>query len=407
MAQASTLATIWLSDSNYVHPLFDWRVDKIYKLTVDTMAKNIVICIDGTGNEFGNTNSNVVKLFSTLRFDDCSQIAYYHPGLGTMGAPNALSKFGQWVTKVAGQAFGFGLSGILTDTYTFLMENFEAGDKIYLFGFSRGAYSCRALAAMLHMFGLVRRGNEPLIPYVLRMFKAKQKDFPLAAQFKTSFSRECKVHFVGLWDTVSSVGWVYNPVSLPFTFANPDIRIGRHAVSIDERRCAFRQNLWSAKTIEGQDIKQLWFPGVHSDIGGGYAEAESGLAKLTLEWMLEEAEKADLQIDLHKKSQILGYTSSSCAKPDPGSQLHNSLKGPWRLLELMPRKHKDMQTNPPITRWEIPLSKPRKILQDAEFHVSTFARMKTLPEYRPSNVISIRPNWQSATQTHEPPVALV
>jgi uncharacterized protein (DUF2235 family) len=126
MAQASTLATIWLSDSNYVHPLFDWRVDKIYKLTVDTMAKNIVICIDGTGNEFGNTNSNVVKLFSTLRFDDCSQIAYYHPGLGTMGAPNALSKFGQWVTKVAGQAFGFGLSGILTDTYTFLMENFEA-----------------------------------------------------------------------------------------------------------------------------------------------------------------------------------------------------------------------------------------------------------------------------------------
>jgi hypothetical protein len=66
-----------------------------------------------------------------------------------------------------------------------------------------------------------------------------------------------------------------------------------------------------------------------------------------------------------------------------------------------------MQTNPPITRWEIPLSKPRKILQDAEFHVSTFARMKSLPEYRPSNVISIRPDWQSATQTHEPPVALV
>jgi len=364
------------------------------------MAKNIVICIDGTGNEFGNTNSNVVKLFSTLQLDGSGQIAYYHPGLGTMGAPNALSKLGQWATRTAGLAFGYGLSGILSDSYTYLMENFEAGDNVYLFGFSRGAYSCRALAAMLHMYGLVRRGNEALIPYVLRMFKAKQKDFPLAAQFKNSFSRECKPHFVGLWDTVSSVGWVYDPVTLPFTYANPDIKIGRHAVSIDERRCAFRQNLWSPKTIGGQDIKQLWFPGVHSDIGGGYAEAESGLAKISLEWMLEEAGNAGLQVDSQKRSQILGYTDSGFAKPDPGAPLHNSLRGPWLLLEIMPRKHKDMQTIPPKTRWQIPLCKPRRIQQDAEFHASTFARMKAVAEYRPKNLISIRPDWQSAAQTH-------
>src|SRR3954464_5579096 len=152
------------------------------------MPKNIVICIDGTGNEFGATNSNVVKLYSVLNLDANSQIAYYHPGLGTLGSPNALTKLTRWWTKMLGLAFGYGLSAILTDTYTFLMENFEAGDKVYLFGFSRGAYSCRALAAMLHMFGLVRRGNEPLIPYVIRMFKADKKDFAVAAKFKATFS---------------------------------------------------------------------------------------------------------------------------------------------------------------------------------------------------------------------------
>src|SRR3954471_21430454 len=126
------------------------------------------------------------------------------------------------------------------------------------------------------------------------MFKADKKDYAVAAKFKATFSRECKPHFVGLWDTVSSVGWAYDPVTLPYTYANPDIEIGRHAISIDERRCAFRQNLWSNKTTANQNIEQLWFAGVHSDVGGGYTESESGLAKVCLEWMLTEAAKAQL-----------------------------------------------------------------------------------------------------------------
>ena len=91
------------------------------------MAKNIVICIDGTGNQFGTNNSNVVKLYSVLKCSSQNQIAFYHPGLGTMGSPNALSKISQWWTRMFGLAFGYGLSGALEDCYTFLMENYEIG----------------------------------------------------------------------------------------------------------------------------------------------------------------------------------------------------------------------------------------------------------------------------------------
>lgn len=163
------------------------------------MAKNIVICIDGTGNEFGQSNSNVVKLYSTLIRDSPTQIAFYHPGLGTMGSPKALYKISQWWTKVCGLAFGYGFSGALEDCYTFLMENYEDDDSIYIFGFSRGTCCARALAAMIHMYGLVQKGNEPLIRYILRMFKTKnrtEQDFLLAAAFKATFSLRCKMHFV-------------------------------------------------------------------------------------------------------------------------------------------------------------------------------------------------------------------
>ena len=132
------------------------------------MGKNIVICCDGTGNEFGDRNSNVVKLFATLVLDPRTQVAYYDPGIGTMGANNALTKIGKWFTKVLGLAFGYGLLDNVGDAYRFLMQNWEPGDRLYLFGFSRGAYTVRVLASMLHLFGLLPRDNEQLTPYILR-----------------------------------------------------------------------------------------------------------------------------------------------------------------------------------------------------------------------------------------------
>ena len=353
------------------------------------MAKNIVICIDGTGNEFGPSNSNVVKLYYILKYDSQSQIAFYHPGLGTMGSPNALSKLSRWWTKVCGLAFGYGLSGSLQDCYTFLLENYEDQDSVYIFGFSRGAYCARALAAMVHMYGLVQKGNEPLIRYVLKMFTTKNRTaqtFQLAGEFKATFSRCCKMHFVGVWDTVGSIGWLYDPVTLPYTAMNPDIEVGRHAISIDERRAAFRQNLWRIDLNHPQDIEQVWFAGVHSDIGGGYPEPESGLAKITLKWMVEKAEAHGLLVDASRKNDILGVTNPNMAKPDCLAPLHKSLKGWWWILEFFPRRHLDMRLTPPAWRWKIPLASRRYIASDSAIHPSVADRPLGDSKYRPVNL---------------------
>src|SRR2546427_5693195 len=224
------------------------------------MAKNIVICADGTGNKFCNKNTNVVKLYSALDLSDPTrQIAYYHGGLGTMGAPGALSQWSKRWTKTRGLAFGYGLTDAIGHSYSFLMDTFEEGDRIYLFGFSRGAYTVRALSGMLHMFGLIRPRDYNLVDYATEMLKTKQDagTFGVAADFKQTFSRDCRPHFTGVWDTVSSVGWIWDPVHVPYTAKNPDLCIGRHAVAIDERRCFFRQNLWGVG-LPNQDIKQVW-----------------------------------------------------------------------------------------------------------------------------------------------------
>ena len=229
------------------------------------MAKNIVICCDGTGNEFSDRNSNVVKVYQMLVLDP-TQVAYYHPGVGTMGARSALSPIGKAWTKLIGYAFGYGASDNVADAYQFLMRNFKPGDQIYVFGFSRGAYTARVLCGLLHMVGLLREDNEGLIPYAIRLMKTKPLTgdvFKIAGKFKDTFSRPCKPHFVGVWDTVSSMGWIYNAVKFPFTTAtsNPDLNIVRHAVSIDERRAFFRQNLFGPPSDKNpnQSVEEVWF----------------------------------------------------------------------------------------------------------------------------------------------------
>jgi len=123
--------------------------------------------------------------------------------------------------------------------------------------------------------------------------------FDLASEFRSTYGKAaCAPHFIGVWDTVSSVGWIDNPLHLPYSADNGDIQIGRHAVAIDERRAFFRNNLWRPRPPDGgpKDLKQVWFPGVHCDIGGGYPEAESGLSKIALEWMFREAVAAGLPV---------------------------------------------------------------------------------------------------------------
>jgi uncharacterized protein (DUF2235 family) len=269
------------------------------------MPRNIVICCDGTANEFTTNRTNVVKLYYALALNDPQrQIGYYHPGLGTMEATAALTAIARGTTRFLGKAFGYGLSADIRDAYVFLMNSFAPGDRVFLFGFSRGAYTARAVASLLRMYGLLGKGNEPLVPYAIRMLNAVNKlderarrkgraqalkaarneYFRLANQFRATFSaHECRPYFLGVWDTVSSVGWIGNPLRLPYTADNPHIEIGRHPVPIDERRAFFRQNLWYPRRSPAQsgpkDLKQVWFPGVHCDVGGAIRKERAGLLK--------------------------------------------------------------------------------------------------------------------------------
>lgn len=316
------------------------------------MSKNIVLCCDGTGNGFDNPNndSNVVKLYNTLVIGS-DQIAYYHPGVGTMGAPNARGRIEKEWTRAKGLAFGSGLLDNVADAYRYLMNKFEKNDRIFLFGFSRGAYTARAIASLLHVFGLLEGGNEGLIPYILRLYAKRTKEtkrsaptFTTEDNFKYAFSREVEVHFCGLWDTVSSYGWITSPIDLPFAGQNPIIRASRHAISIHEHRCCFQANLWGS-ALPDQDIRQVWFAGFHSDVGGSNAECESGLSKVSFEWILVEAQKAELKIDATRANIVLGRDPIPASlrflpefvTPNAKGALHESLKRAWWLLEYYPR----------------------------------------------------------------------
>ena len=326
-------------------------------------GKNIVICCDGTGNVIGENHSNVVKLVRSILQDKKQQCVFYDPGLGTMSAPGALTGAGKAFTRALGLAVGFGIHHNMREAYQFLMNHYEEGDRVFLFGFSRGAYTVCSLAGVLNRCGLLDKGNDNLIDLALQTYQNSWKSVEEAKAtrlFKATFGRECKPHFLGIWDTVASVGWLMNGNPFPSANANPDVRFIRHAVSIDERRLKFQPELWQTPqdVREDQDVKEVWFAGVHSDVGGGYHEKESGLSKLALHWMISEAVEQGLQIDEHKCIETLGIKKEMMkvatrgsktdffltlpkeyneivVSPDPGGPMHNSLRGFWIVLDSL------------------------------------------------------------------------
>jgi uncharacterized protein (DUF2235 family) len=369
------------------------------------MAKNIVVCCDGTANEFARDQTNVVKLYSMLEQNPLRQLTYYHPGLGTMEPAGALTKLSRRITKLLGQAIGYGLEADIRDAYVFLMNSYLEGDRIFLFGFSRGAYTVRALASLIRMYGIIRTGNEPLVPYAIRMLtginaaRAKRPQearttnaetsalFKLANEFKSTFSSSnvSNIRFVGVWDTVNSVGWIENPLKLPYTANNPSIEVGRHAISIDERRAFFRTNLWKLSTPPAdsgpKNLKQVWFAGVHCDVGGGYPESQSGLSKNALKWMVQEARASGLFVDLSKMTEILGRGPGDWTPPNAKADRHESLKGAWRIAEFFPKKHFNRDTGKEERRMN--LFRRRTIPNNSLIHESVFQRgdeyLKLLP----------------------------
>ena len=361
------------------------------------MPRNIVICCDGTNNEFGPENTNVVRLVQVLDRDPAKQHLYYDPGVGTLPEPGAWMRYQKKLSEWCGLAFGAGLTWKVQEAYSFLMDFWEPGDSVFLFGFSRGAYTVRVLAGLLHALGLMPRGNQHLVPYVMQLFKAIRMDKmqaetskcrKLCDEFRWTFARRMAegddarhfhVHFLGIWDTVSSVGWVWDPAKFQYTVQNPSIDVIRHAVSVDERRWFFRQN--QMRQTGKQDLQELWFPGVHCDVGGGYPEADSGLWRIPFQWILDEARCAGLLVNRQRLDFVLQKTQAP-VRPwlEPK---HESLKGLWWLAEFFPK----LPWQDGSSGWlpEFGLGRHRQIPDKALIHKSVLLRIREDKSYLPPN----------------------
>jgi uncharacterized protein (DUF2235 family) len=409
--------------------------------------KNIIICCDGTGNEISENISNVLKLYRMMRKTgktEPHQVVFYDPGVGTLARPDPWRKVWQDTITILGLVTGYGLDDNVLAGYEFLVNNYEEGDDIYLFGFSRGAYTVRVLAGLIHKVGLVSPQQVNLAGTGLTAYKqfsssnlqsglglgphqftdgADEADQagPVtkddqAAQFARILSaRWPTIRFVGVWDTVASVivprpDRFYLPSlqELAFTQNNPSVKTFRQANSIDEHRRMFRLKPWDegqtfmrnrfSKTnnAEPQDSLQVWFAGAHADIGGGYPEKESGLSKFPLIWMIDEAEKCGLAVDRRTVNQLAWGVQRkgspfSYVAPDFMRDPHDSMSLVWRLLEYIPKadKYKEWKSRQSYLGHYIPDAEPRPIPEDAFIHESVIKRMDAVPKYRPENFPSL------------------
>lgn len=311
--------------------------------------RNLVVCCDGTWNSIDQQSddgvlnpTNVVRLYHCA-VDSEDQLKYYHPGVGTNGKI--------WKKIVEG-GMGLGLARNIMSAYRWLCDNYRAGDRFFLFGFSRGAYTVRCLAGMIASCGLIQLDEEKYdrfkaVQAVYDKARLGQDDLPKGATFHVDDNGQIMkdIHFLGVWDTVGAAGIPNESVILnaidsirdlrfPDCELSPLVKNARHAVAIDEVRASFTPTLWD--NIEGRTdtVKQVWFPGCHSDVGGGYPE--TGLSDIALDWMLNEAISLGLKCDEAVIAQV---------KPDPMGVLHNSLNKTFRKFQTRPRSlpllHKD------------------------------------------------------------------
>jgi uncharacterized protein (DUF2235 family) len=171
------------------------------------MPKNIVLCCDGTGNEVEANLSNVLKLFRIVRKNE-EQVVFYHPGVGTISDSERWSRLKSDALGVWGLLTGYGLDEDVLSAYRFLVDTYSDHDNIYLFGFSRGAYTMRVLAGFLRLIGLLDRPQRDLAAYALTAYKraAEEGDFEIGWRFERVIgTRPVPIKFIGVWDTVSSV----------------------------------------------------------------------------------------------------------------------------------------------------------------------------------------------------------
>ena len=313
---------------------------------------NIVVCADGTWNRpeediEKDFPTNVLKLARAIKpsASGVKQHVFYDWGLGS------------YHSSVSAGATGRGIHKNIQDGYRYIVQNYAVNDKIFLFGFSRGAYTVRALSGLINNCGILKRPDARLISKAWKIYKSpSRKNKPQGEAAKLFRRDHChpsrKVHFVGVWDTVGALGI---PVSLMGlldrydeyydTKMGPNVSIARHALAIDEKRKDFEPTIWTPR--EGVDLKQIWFAGVHTDIGGSYPpDKNTGIraSDTPLKWMLDEAQKAGLKIEpyirqsltdgakgkLHKSRKLAYRFKSALNRPliidDKPTKIHPSVK---------------------------------------------------------------------------------
>jgi len=330
--------------------------------------RNIVLCLDGTNNEPETGVTNVARMFELAAKDD-RQLAYYDPGVGTMGARGAVTRPGKALTRAAGLVLGFGIKDNIEDAYTFLMHHYQPGDRIFVFGFSRGAYTARALTGMLRTVGLLRPGADNLVPYAVKLYthtgklvkgvdldrmseeerarlRAQDKEFwdlrdsftrrfgnP---EFPSQFARTRQVHFLGVWDTVKSVGWLnwraqFQQARWPYTATITNVETARHALAIDERRRAYREYRFKGDAVTSSDgrYQEMWFAGVHSDVGGVYVDNHD-LSNIAFAWMVDGAVAAGMKIRPQVYKRMVGVKFGAPLAPAVvQGTLHRNPKAWW------------------------------------------------------------------------------
>lgn len=334
--------------------------------------KRLVICADGTWNlrdqkdESGKRRpTNVTKLARAVRPRDghgVDQVVFYHDGLGTHGP----------LDKVTGGAFGDGIEDNVRNLYRFIVYNYEPGDELFFFGFSRGAFTVRTLAGFMNRLQLIEKDDDYWVPELYACYENNHgPETPQwqKAQQRIKGKRPCPpIKMIGVWDTVGALGapgvigkvasavngnkYDYHDVKL-----NDTIQHAYHALAIDERRSPFKPNLWTRPAGWQGRLEQGWFPGVHSNVGGGCTP--DGLANEALHWIVDKARALDLEFD----DAYLKHF-----EPHYETKLHDSMSLKYRIFGPYDR---------PIGEH----------LQDGEFvHRAALDRWKRVASYRPKKL---------------------
>lgn len=349
--------------------------------------KRLIVCCDGTWQDLSASYpTNVVKMAQIIQpiaSDGTPQVVYYQSGLGTEHGKGE---------KVVGGVFGWGIDTNIQDAYRFLCLNYQPGDEVYLFGFSRGAYTVRSLAGLIYCSGLLQRAHIREVPQAYRLYRERDiaPSHPDAISFRQQYGENIPIKLLGCWETVGELGvpdlipFVSNWINAKYQFydtqLNRQIQFALHAVAIDERRKVFNVTPMMISKDAKTSLTQVWFPGTHSCIGGGQQELR-GLADAALEWMIEAINKLGLELEFVANPEAVAedgiqpnYQISFNAETDDifslGGLIYRDLNNPG-----------DFST--------VPISLDQSFF-DHNIHLSAKRRWKLTEEplYRPKNLDS-------------------